>query len=118
VDDRSTELTYVLERFGQVCDGEIGKASRIAGTRPTVMDAQAQVVGLGLPPRSGSGGPWREVHPEDSLPEAARAIGIVGREFDQGRGHGREVSPLDRARISFARNPGQPAAAAWRKCAN
>ena len=54
------------------------------------MDSEAQAVGVGLPPGSGRGGPWREGGPEDSVPELAGAIGIVGRKLNQWCGHGRE----------------------------
>jgi hypothetical protein len=48
-----------------------------------VMDPEAQVVGVGLPPRSHGGGPRRELDPEDSVPEPQGAIGVVGRELDE-----------------------------------
>jgi hypothetical protein len=51
---------------------------------------EAEAVGVGLPPRSGGGGPPREVDVEHSTPEAAGTSGVVGRELDQGRGHGQK----------------------------
>ena len=54
-------------------------------------------------PGSGGGGPGRELDPEDALPEAQRAIGVVGRELDQRRGHEPQVWPAVRARPCFAR---------------
>jgi hypothetical protein len=55
-----------------------------------------------FPSRSGRGGSWRELDAEDAVPEPAGAIGIVGREFDQGRGHGREYGRRSRS-LCFAR---------------
>ncbi len=54
------------------------------------MDSQAEVVGVGLPPGSGRSGPWREDDPEDPVPERQRAIGVVGWELDERRGHRRK----------------------------
>jgi hypothetical protein len=100
VDDRAAEFADALEGRGQVRDGEVRKGSGIAGTGSTFVDAEAQVVGVGLPPRSGRSGPWREGDPEDSEPEPPRAIGIVGWELDQWRGHGRKYGWLAvRARL-------------------
>jgi copper chaperone len=90
VDDRAAEFADALERRRQVLDGEVRKGSGIAGTGSTIVDSEAQVVGVGLPTRSGLSGPWQERDPEDSEPEPPRAIGIVGWEFDQWSGHGRK----------------------------
>ena len=94
VDDRAAELADALERRGQVRDGEVGKGGGVAGTGSTIVDSEAQVVGVGLPPGSGRGGPWREGDPEHSVPEPPGAIGIVGREFDQWRGHATKYGAL------------------------
>ena len=82
VDDRAAEFANALECRGQVRDGEVRKGSGIAGTGSTIVDSEAQVVDVGLPPRSGRSGPWQEGDPEDSEPEPPRASGIVGWEFD------------------------------------
>jgi hypothetical protein len=87
VDDRAAELADALDCRGQVRDAEVRKGSGIAGTGSTIVDSEAQVVGVGLPPRSGRSGPWREGDPEDSVPEPPGAIRIVGWEFDEWRGH-------------------------------
>jgi hypothetical protein len=62
----------------------------IPGTRSSLVDAEAQAVGVRLPPRSGRGGPWSEGDPEDSVPEPQGAFGVVGREFDEWAGHARK----------------------------
>jgi hypothetical protein len=90
VDDGAAKLADTVKRCGQVGDGEVWKGGGIPGTRSTLVDAEAQVVGLGLPPRSGRSGPWREGDPEDSVPEPQGAFGIVGREFDEWGGHARK----------------------------
>jgi hypothetical protein len=90
VDDGAAKLADTVERCGQVGDGEVWKGGGIPGTRSTLVDAEAQVVGLGLPPRSGRVGPWREGDPEDSAPEPQGTFGIVGREFDEWGGHARK----------------------------
>src|SRR5919112_1864088 len=96
VDDRAPELANPLKRRGQISDSEVRKGSGIAGTAPTTVDSEAQAVRLARPSRSGRGRPWRELYVENAVPEAARAIGIVGREFDQGRGHGRQYGRRSR----------------------
>ena len=88
VDDGAAERPDAVERRGQVGDGEVRKASGVAGARSSLVDSEAQVVGVGLPPRSGRGGPWREGDPEDSVPEPQGALRIVGREFDEWGGDG------------------------------
>jgi hypothetical protein len=82
VDDRAAELADALESRGQVGDGEVRKGSSIAGTGSTIVDPEAQAVGVRLPPGSGRGGPGREVDPKDSTPKPAGTTGIVGRELD------------------------------------
>ena len=76
MDDRAAEFADALECRGEVGDGEVGQGGGVAGARSTLVDSEAQAVGVGLPPGSGRGGPWREGHPEDSVPEPAGAIGI------------------------------------------
>src|SRR3954465_6022694 len=90
VDDRAPELANVLECRGKVSDSEVREGSGVAGTGSTSVESEAQAAHLALPSRSGRGGPRRELNVEDAVPEPARAIGIIGREFDQGRGHARE----------------------------
>jgi hypothetical protein len=102
VDDRAAELADALECRGQVGDGEVGQGGGVAGARSTLVDSEAQAVGVSLPPGSGRGGPWREGDPEDAVPEPAGAIGIVGRKLDQWCGHGRSMAGA-RARFSSAR---------------
>jgi hypothetical protein len=109
VDDGAAERADAVERCGQVGDGEVRKASGVAGTRSSLVDSEAQVVGVLLPPRSGHGGPWSEGDPEDSVPEPQGAIGVVGREFDEWGGHGRKygqrfalASALAQARLPIA----------------
>src|SRR4051812_6084066 len=75
VDDRAAELADALECCGQVRDGEVGQGGGVARAGSTLMDSEAQAVGVGLPPGSGRGGPRREGDAEDSVPEPARAIG-------------------------------------------
>ena len=82
VDDRAAEFADALECRGQVRDGEVRKRSGIAGTGSTSVESEAQVVGVGLPPRSGRSGGVAKGDPEDSEPEPPRAIGIVGGKFD------------------------------------
>ena len=74
----------------------------VAGARSTLVDSEAQAIGVGLPPGSGRGGPWREDDPDDPVPEPAGAIGIVGRKLNQWRGHGRSMAA--RTRLSSARD--------------
>jgi hypothetical protein len=83
VDDRPAQRADALERCGQVGDREVRKGGRVARARSSFVDSEAQVVGVGLPPRSGRGGPWREVDPEDPVSEPQGAFGIVGRELDE-----------------------------------
>jgi hypothetical protein len=90
VDDRAAELANALECCGQVSDREVREGSGVAGTRSTRVDSEAHGARFAFPSRSGRGGPRRELDAEDAVPEPASAIGIVGRKFDQGRGHGRE----------------------------
>jgi hypothetical protein len=90
VDDRAAELADAIKCCGQVRDGEVWKGSGIARTASTTVDSEAQAVGVDLPARSGRGGPWAELYPENSMPELAGAIGIVGWELDQRRGHQRK----------------------------
>jgi hypothetical protein len=87
VDHRPAELTYAFERPGQVGDSEVRKGSGIPGTGTTLVNSQAEAVGVGLPPGSGPGGSRHKVNPKHSTPEALGTIGVVGRELDQGRGH-------------------------------
>jgi hypothetical protein len=102
VDDRAAELADALECRGQVGDGEVGQGGGIAGARSTLVDSEAQAVGVSLPSGSARGGPWRERDPEDSAPKPAGAIGIVGRKLDQWCGHGLSMAGA-RARFSSAR---------------
>jgi uncharacterized membrane protein YccF (DUF307 family) len=99
VDDGAAERADAVERRGQVGDGEVRKGSGVAGARSSLVDSEAQVVSVDMPPRSGGSGPWREGDPEDSVPEPPGAFGIVGREFDEWGGHGRKVWPAVRARV-------------------
>jgi hypothetical protein len=92
VDDRAAELADTLECCGQVRDGEVGQGGGIARAPSTLVDSEAQAVGVGLPSGSGRRGPWREGDAEDSVPEPARAIGIIGRKLDQWHGHGRSMA--------------------------
>jgi len=57
-------------------------------------------------PDPGRGGPRDEGGPEDSVPEPAGAIGIVGRELDQWRGHGRSMAGGSRSLLSRASSAG------------
>ena len=57
------------------------------GPGPALVDPEAKAVGLGLPSGAGLGGPALELDAEHALPEAERAIGVVGRKLDQRRGH-------------------------------
>jgi len=82
VDYRTAELADALECRGQVVDGEVRKGSGIARAQSTIVDSEAQAVGLRLPPGSGRGGPGREVDPEDATPEPAGTTGVIGRELD------------------------------------
>ena len=66
-----------------------GREAVSPGPGPRSVDSETQAVGVGLPPRSGRGGPWREGDPEDSVPEL-RARRVRRPEIDQWRGHGRE----------------------------
>jgi hypothetical protein len=75
------------------------------------VDSEAQAVGVGLPPRSGRGGPWREGDTQDCMPEPAGAIGIVGRKLDQWSGYGLSMAGA-RARFSSARDAPRNAVAA------
>jgi hypothetical protein len=49
VDDRAAELADALECRGQVGDGEVGQGAGVAGARSTLVDSQAQAIGVGLP---------------------------------------------------------------------
>ena len=80
MDDRAAELADALKCRGQVGGGEVGQGGGVAGARSALVDSEAQVVAVGLPPGSGRGGPWREGDPEDSVPEPASAVGIAGPE--------------------------------------
>src|ERR687895_70788 len=102
VDDRAAELEDALEGRGQVGDGEVGQGGGVAGPGSTLVDSEAQTVGVGLPSGSGRGVPWRQGDAEDSVPEPAGAIGIVGRKLDQGGGHGRSMAR--RTYLSCARS--------------
>ena len=99
MDDRATELADAFECRGHVSHGEVGQGGGVAGARSTLVDSEAQVVGVGLPPRSGRGGPWRKGDPKDSVPEPAGANGIIGRKLNQRRGHGREYDRGSRSRL-------------------
>jgi hypothetical protein len=99
MDDRAAELADAVEGRGHVGDGEVGQGGCVAGAWSTLVDSEAQVVGVGLPPGSGRGGSWRKGYPKDSVPEPAGAIGIVGRKLDQRRGHGREYDRRSRALV-------------------
>src|SRR5918996_5548130 len=92
VDDRAAELADALEGRGQVGDGEVGQGGGVAGPGSTLVYSEAQTVGVGLPSGSGRGVPWRQGDAEDSVPEPAGAIGVVGRKLDQGGGHGRSMA--------------------------
>ena len=102
MDDRAAELADALECRRQIGDGEVGQGGGVAGARSALVDSEAQVVGVGLPPGSGRGGPWCEGDPEDSVPEPAGAIRILGRELDQWCGHGWSMAGA-RTRYSAAR---------------
>jgi hypothetical protein len=104
VDDRAAELADAVECRGQVGDGEVGQGCGVAGARSTLVDSETQAVGVGLPPGSGSGGPWREADTEDSVPEPARAIGIVGGKLDQWDGHWTEYGRRSRLLLLCARS--------------
>jgi hypothetical protein len=82
VDDRTAVLADALECRGQVVDGEVRKGSGIARARSAIVNAEAQAVGLCLPPGSGRGGPGIEVDPEDATPEPTGTPGVIGRELD------------------------------------
>jgi hypothetical protein len=90
VDDGAAALADPVKRCGQVGDAEIGEGSGVTGTRSTLMDPEAQIVGVGLPPRSGCRGPRREGDPQDPMPKPQGAIGIVRRELDEWCGHERK----------------------------
>ena len=97
MDDRAAKLANASERCGQVSDSEVRQGSGVAGTGSARVDSEAQAARLGFPSRSGRRGPWCELDPEDAVPEPARAVGIVGGEFDQRRGHGREYGRRSRS---------------------
>ena len=90
------QLTDAFECHGQVGDGEVREGSGIPRTGPTLVDPEAEAVGVDLPPGSGPGGSRGKVNPEHCTPEAVGASGVVGREFDPGCGHedqyGRQVA--------------------------
>jgi hypothetical protein len=50
VDDGAAKLADTVERCGQVGDREVWKGGGVPGTRSTLVNTEAQVVGLGLPP--------------------------------------------------------------------
>jgi hypothetical protein len=106
VNDRAAELTYALECRLQIGDGEVRKGRGIARAGSTVVDSKPQAIRVGLPTRSGRRWPWREADPEDSVPELEGAIGIVGWEFDQRRGHGRSMATVSCSLLLRATNLG------------
>ena len=53
---------------------EVGQGSGVAGPGSTLVDSEAQAVGVGLPSGSGRGGPWRHGDAEDSVPEPEGAL--------------------------------------------
>jgi hypothetical protein len=69
-----------------------GRDAVSPGSGPRLWIPKPQAIRVGLPTRSGGRGPRREADPEDSVPELEGAIGIVGWEFDQRRGHGRSMA--------------------------
>ena len=93
MDDRAAELLDALECRGQVGDGEVREGSGIARTGTTLVDPEAEAVGIRFPPGSGGGRPRCKLDAEDSAPEAAGATGVVGRKLDQWRGHRQEYGP-------------------------
>jgi hypothetical protein len=111
MDDRPAQLANTLQCRGQVGDGEVRQAGGVARARPTLVDSEAQPVGVGLPPRSGHGGPRREGDAENSVPEPSGAIGIVSRKLNQWRAHERSMAsaPTLRWRCrSHRRKPPSP----------
>ena len=94
MDDRAAEISDALECRGQVGDGEATAGRRVSpGPGPRAWTPRRRPVGVGLPhPGPGCGGPGREGDAEDAVPEAAGAIGIVGRKLDQWRGHRRSIA--------------------------
>ncbi len=90
MDDRPAEVANASECCGQVGNVEVRQGGGVARTGSPSVEPEPQRAALGLPSRSGRGGAYRELDAEDAVPEPAGAIGIVGREFDQWRGHGCE----------------------------
>src|SRR4051794_39269199 len=84
---------------GRSATGEVRKRRGVAGARPASVEPEAEAVGLGLPSRPRVSGPRGEVDPEHAVPELAGALGVVGGELDQWRGHARE----------YGRSPRSPA---------
>src|SRR5262245_53204960 len=84
MDDRAAELDDLLERPRQVVDREVRQRGAVAGAGPALVQAEPRRLrGVRLQARSLPGAALGERDPEQLLPEAPRALEVVGRKLDQ-----------------------------------
>ena len=90
MDDRTAKVADAPERRWQVVDCEVGKGGAVAGTRPALVDPEANAVVFDLPPGPGFGGSRHKLGAEHTAPKAPSAIRVVSGKLDQRDGHGPE----------------------------
>ena len=93
MDDRTAVVADARECCWQVGDGEVGEGGGVAGTRPALVDPEANAVVLDFPPGAGFGGSRDKLGAQHTAPEAASAIGVVSGKLNQRDGYGPEYGP-------------------------
>jgi hypothetical protein len=87
VDHGAAQLHHALQRGWQVVDREVRQRGRVTRAGSALVDAKAEIRILGHPALAVLAGPGSELSAEHAASEPQRALGIVGGELDQGRGH-------------------------------
>jgi hypothetical protein len=83
VDDLAAERLYVLDRGGEVCNGEVREREAIARAGAALVQANHDAIVLGLPAVPFFGSTFGECRFEQPLPEPASAFRFVGGKLDE-----------------------------------
>ncbi len=86
MDDLAAERTDALERGVHVRDGEVGERHPIAGTGPSLVEAECGVSAVGLPAFALTLVTIPEFNLQEFAPEATGSFGIISRELDESDG--------------------------------
>lgn len=84
MDNAPTQSLDLIERYVHVANGEVGKRDRVTRSGPTLVDPELGIPAMRLPAAALGLVAIGQLNAEQTRPEPARAVGIIGWELDQG----------------------------------